>query len=206
MSSTNTQAQACVACEGRPSPENTPCAVCGAGQFAASAEPEQIESWPNGTYYRAWADALAAPAPVSVEPCKTCAGSGCVPHPGNAGGVVACEDCRGGTDAPVSAEPVAWRYLTPTGWHATTDASRALGIKAHHDVEPLYTTPVAAQAQQDAETRNRALVGNQGLTQQDDAIVTDQSSGKSKLNVTTIPGIEETIRRNAIAARKEPAP
>lgn len=43
------------------------------------------------------------------------------------------------------------------------------------------------------------LVGKQ----QDAAIVTDQSSGKSKVNVTTIPGIEETIRRNAIAARKE---
>ena len=39
MSSINIQAQACVACEGRPSPENTPCAVCGTGQPAASAEP-----------------------------------------------------------------------------------------------------------------------------------------------------------------------
>ena len=39
MSSINIQAQACVACKGRPSPENTPCAVCGTGQPAASAEP-----------------------------------------------------------------------------------------------------------------------------------------------------------------------
>lgn len=35
-------------------------------------------------------------------------------------------------------EPAAWRYLTPTGWHATTDAARALGVAEHHTVEPLY--------------------------------------------------------------------
>ncbi len=39
MNSANAQAQACVACEGQPAPENTPCAVCGAGQPAARAEP-----------------------------------------------------------------------------------------------------------------------------------------------------------------------
>ena len=48
MSSINIQAQACVACEGRPSPENTRCAVCGAGQPAASAEPVAwFIDWPD---------------------------------------------------------------------------------------------------------------------------------------------------------------
>jgi hypothetical protein len=40
-----------------------------------------------------------------------------------------------------SGEPVAWRYLTPTGWHATTKMDKALGASAHHDMEPLYATP-----------------------------------------------------------------
>ncbi|OUL79906.1 hypothetical protein [Paraburkholderia hospita] len=35
--------------------------------------------------------------------------------------------------------PAAWRYLTPTGWHATTDSAKASAVSAHHDVEPLYT-------------------------------------------------------------------
>ena len=44
-------------------------------------------------------------------------------------------------------EPVAWRYLTPTGWHATTDVSAALRIRSHHDVDPLYAAPPTAQAE-----------------------------------------------------------
>lgn len=48
MSSINIQAQACVACEGKPSPENTPCAVCDAGQPAANAEPVAwFIDWPD---------------------------------------------------------------------------------------------------------------------------------------------------------------
>jgi hypothetical protein len=43
------------------------------------------------------------------------------------------------------AVPIAWRYLTPTGWHATTKMDKALGASAHHDMEPLYTHPAAAQ-------------------------------------------------------------
>ncbi|MDH5857763.1 hypothetical protein [Lampropedia aestuarii] len=38
----------------------------------------------------------------------------------------------------VSASPVAWRYQTPTGWHATTDAAAANRVRAHHIVESLY--------------------------------------------------------------------
>lgn len=46
-------------------------------------------------------------------------------------------------------EPVAWRYKTPTGWHATTDASAAIRVRNHHATEPLYTSPVATQGEQD---------------------------------------------------------
>ena len=44
-------------------------------------------------------------------------------------------------------EPVAWRYQTSTGWHATTDASAALRVSKHHAIEPMYTAP---QPQADA--------------------------------------------------------
>ncbi|MGX6999853.1 hypothetical protein [Caballeronia sp. KNU42] len=46
-------------------------------------------------------------------------------------------------------EPVAWRYLTPTGWHATTDVGKALRVKEHHTVEPLgviSTAPTTGNA------------------------------------------------------------
>ncbi|MCZ8436838.1 hypothetical protein [Achromobacter xylosoxidans] len=48
--------------------------------------------------------------------------------------------------APVAgeAQPVAWRYQTPTGWHATTDAQKAVSLRAHHPVEPLYAAPQAS--------------------------------------------------------------
>ena len=49
--------------------------------------------------------------------------------------------------APPAAEPVAWRYQTPTGWHATTDPSAAMRVSAHHPVEPLYTAPPAPTEQ-----------------------------------------------------------
>ena len=39
------------------------------------------------------------------------------------------------------AVPVAWRYQTQTGWHATTDADAAIRVNAHHPIEPLYTHP-----------------------------------------------------------------
>lgn len=51
--------------------------------------------------------------------------------------------------APVAGEaqnPVAWRYQTPTGWHATTDAQKAVSLRAHHPVEPLYAAPQASEA------------------------------------------------------------
>jgi hypothetical protein len=35
-------------------------------------------------------------------------------------------------------EPVAWRYETPTGWHATADAGKAHRVDAHHKTHPLY--------------------------------------------------------------------
>lgn len=38
-------------------------------------------------------------------------------------------------------QPVAWRYQTPTGWHATTDAGKAMSVSEHHAVEPLYASP-----------------------------------------------------------------
>ncbi|MCG7324321.1 hypothetical protein [Achromobacter sp. ACRQX] len=53
--------------------------------------------------------------------------------------------------APVAgeAQPVAWRYQTPTGWHATTDAQKAVNVRAHHPVEPLYAAPQASEAVRD---------------------------------------------------------
>jgi Lar family restriction alleviation protein len=51
-------------------------------------------------------------------------------------------------------EPVAWRYLTPTGWHATAKIDKALGASAHHDMEPLYAAP--QQPAQSAEQEERA--------------------------------------------------
>ncbi|WP_025517580.1 hypothetical protein [Bordetella trematum] len=47
-------------------------------------------------------------------------------------------------DPAPNAEPVAWRYQTPTGWHATTDAQKAVRLRAHHPVEPTYAAPPAA--------------------------------------------------------------
>ena len=41
----------------------------------------------------------------------------------------------------IAQEPVAWRYQTSTGWHATTDASAALRVSKHHAIEPMYTAP-----------------------------------------------------------------
>jgi len=34
--------------------------------------------------------------------------------------------------------PVAWRYLVPTGWKATTDPGEAVRLQKHCVVEPLY--------------------------------------------------------------------
>lgn len=42
--------------------------------------------------------------------------------------------------------PVAWRYQTPTGWHATTDAAAAMRIRAHCPIEPLYVFAAAPKA------------------------------------------------------------
>jgi len=55
-------------------------------------------------------------------------------------------------------EPVAWRYQTATGWHATTDAGKALAVKEHHPIEALYTAPQAG-----AETRPLSQYGYQTL-------------------------------------------
>jgi hypothetical protein len=41
--------------------------------------------------------------------------------------------------ASIQGAPVAWRYRTPTGWHATTDADKILRIREHHEIEPLFT-------------------------------------------------------------------
>lgn len=41
-------------------------------------------------------------------------------------------------------EPVAWRYKTSTGWHATTDAAKALRVADHRAIEPLYSAPQPA--------------------------------------------------------------
>jgi hypothetical protein len=48
--------------------------------------------------------------------------------------------------AAAATEVVAWRYKTPTGWHATTDAAAAMRVRTHHPVEPLYASPPAAPA------------------------------------------------------------
>ncbi len=57
-------------------------------------------------------------------------------HIAQARKTVAAPVCE--TDAQ---EPVAWRYQTSTGWHATTDASAALRVSKHHAIEPMYTAP-----------------------------------------------------------------
>ena len=55
--------------------------------------------------------------------------------------------------------PVAWRYMTPTGWHSTTDAAAANRVRAHHHLEPLYaaTQPAAQGLEQDAERWGEVL-------------------------------------------------
>lgn len=58
-------------------------------------------------------------------------------------------------------EPVAWRYLTPTGWHATAKIDKALGASAHHDMEPLYAAP--QQPAQSAEQEERAALPEPGF-------------------------------------------
>lgn len=51
---------------------------------------------------------------------------------------------------PSDAQPVAWRYLTPTGWHVVEDAGKAARIADYHEVRPLFEaapaslTPLAA--------------------------------------------------------------
>ncbi|MEK6294419.1 MAG: hypothetical protein V4793_24135, partial [Paraburkholderia tropica] len=47
------------------------------------------------------------------------------------------------SDAAGAPLPVAWRYQTPTGWHATTDSAAATRVADHHEVQPLYAAPVA---------------------------------------------------------------
>ena len=56
------------------------------------------------------------------------------------------------TAQEVDQSPVAWRYQTSTGWHATTDAAAANRVRAHHSVEPLYAAP---QPQADARDAGR---------------------------------------------------
>lgn len=51
----------------------------------------------------------------------------------------------------VDQAPVAWRYQTPTGWHATTDAAAANRVSAHHPTEPLYAAPQPQAAELDAQ-------------------------------------------------------
>ncbi len=66
--------------------------------------------------------------------------------------------------APVAGEakPVAWRYQTPTGWHATTDAEKAVRVGTHHPLEPLYAAPQASPAAdgRDAKDETRKTAGN----------------------------------------------
>lgn len=51
---------------------------------------------------------------------------------------------------PSDAQPVAWRYLTPTGWHVVEDAGKAARFADYHEVRPLFEaapaslTPLAA--------------------------------------------------------------
>ncbi len=65
-----------------------------------------------------------------------------------------------------AAQPVAWRYQTPTGWHATTDASAALRVKQNHPIEPLFSAPQPqAEDARDAEialpkTRDVVRIGD----------------------------------------------
>ena len=54
------------------------------------------------------------------------------------------------TAQEVDQSPVAWRYQTSTGWHATTDAAAANRVRAHHTVEPLYAAPQQADARDDS--------------------------------------------------------
>ena len=60
------------------------------------------------------------------------------------------------TAQEVDQSPVAWRYQTSTGWHATTDAAAANRVRAHHTVEPLYAAPQQADAR-DALTQAELL-------------------------------------------------
>lgn len=60
-----------------------------------------------------------------------------------------------------SAEPVAWRYLTPTGWHATTKVDKAVGASAHHDMEPLYAAPQPSPTAAPAQSRDPVEAGDE---------------------------------------------
>ena len=74
-------------------------------------------------------------------------------------------------------EPVAWRYQTSTGWHATTDASAALRISKHHAIEPMYTAPQPQADGRDAQ-RYRWLIDYfiSDRVDLDDAIVAAKTS------------------------------
>lgn len=73
-----------------------------------------------------------------------------------------------GVSAPAAqaeSQPVAWRYQTPTGWHATTDTSAAARVNKHHAIQPLYVAPPPQADALDAERwrfikRKLCLSGN----------------------------------------------
>ena len=74
----------------------------------------------------------------------------------------------------VDQAPVAWRYQTPTGWHATTDAAAANRVSAHHPVEPLYASPQPQADARDAERWGSEPVTGTPFLQEEDQRLLDR--------------------------------
>jgi len=92
-----------------------------------------------------------------------------------------------------SKQPVAWRYQTPTGWHATTDAQKAVSLRAHHPVEPLYAAPQASEAVRNADQDEMERLGwvNIGYKH-------DLEKARRAISFCNIPGFDTMSLDNAI--------
>lgn len=77
-------------------------------------------------------------------------------------------------DGHIAQEPVAWRYQTSTGWHATTDASAALRVSKHHAIEPMYTAPQPQADARDAERWGSEPVTGTPFLQEEDQHLLDR--------------------------------
>ncbi len=99
-------------------------------------------------------------------------------------------------------EPVAWRYKTPTGWHATTDAAKALAVKAHHEMEPLYAAPVSAEPDLELKAIHAAArhagwafaKGSDGVVRMVPAIEGDAQAPVAAQAQPTMPPLTDAMR------------